>query len=215
MIGIYNNINYYAQLPVGIYIGENHCTIYERWTMIDESIVPNIKPLYFISTFGRVYSYNTNSLLIGSYCSGYRNVTVKLNDCTSRHIQVHRAEMLAFYPIKHSEKFVVNHINGNKTDDYIWNLEWCTHKENTQHALMMGLMSYNQGSNNHSAVITEETAEEICKMLISGNYHNCFEIADKAHCAVGIVYQISAGNAWKKISSKYDVINKKKFKVIL
>ena len=180
--------------------------------MIDETIIPNIKTLYFVSTFGRVYSYNTNGFIIGSYRSGYRNISVKLKDNTSHTVQVHRLVLLAFYPILHPEKYVVNHINGDKTDNHIWNLEWCTCKENTQHALMMGLMNgHLAGNNNPMATINETTAEEICKMLISGNYHNCFEIAEKMNCKVGIVHQISAGNTWKSLASKYDVINKKKF----
>ena len=207
---MYNNINYFAELPIGIYIGEN-CTIYERWTTIDESIIKNIKPLYFVSTFGRVYSYNTNSFINGSYRSGYRNISVKTKDNKSCTIQVHRLVMLAFHPIEHPENFVVNHIDGNKSNDCIWNLEWCTHAQNTAHACMIGLMSYNNGENNRSAVITENQAEAICKMLISGKY-NCLEIANIIGCAPGIVYQISAGNAWKHLVSKYDVINKKKFR---
>lgn len=208
---IYNNINYYAQLPTGVFIGGKYCTIYERWTMVDESIIPNIKPLYFVSTFGRVYSYNTNDFIKGSYRSGYLNISVKLKDCKSYTVQVHRLVMIAFHPIPHPENFVVNHIDGDKTNNHIWNLEWCTNKENTQHALMMGLMHYNDGEKNHNCSITEVQAEKICKMLISGKY-NCVEIAEQIGCAPGVVYQISAGNAWKHLVSKYDVINKKKLR---
>lgn len=207
---MYNNINYFAELPVAIYIGEN-CTIYERWTMIDDSIIKNIKPLYFVSTFGRIYSYNTNSFIKGSYRSGYRNISVKTKENKSYTIQVHRLVMLAFHPIEHPENFVVNHIDGNKSNDCIWNLEWCTYKQNTTHACMMGLMSYNKGENNRSSVITENQADKICRMLISGQY-NCLEIANIIGCSPGIVHQISAGNAWKHLVSKYDVINKKKLR---
>ena len=208
---MYNNINYYAQLPVGIYIGDNRCTIYERWTMVDESVVPNIKPLYFVSTFGRVYSYNTNDFIKGSYRNGYRNITVKLKDCTSKTVQVHRLVMLSFHPIMNPENFTVNHIDGDRTNDCIWNLEWCTYAQNTQHACMMGLMRYNGGESNSHCSITEAQAEEICKMLISGNY-NCIEIANIIGCSAGVVYQISSGNSWKHLVCKYDVINKRKFR---
>ena len=108
---MYNNINYYATLPVGIYFGEDY-TMYERWTMLDDTIVKDIKPLYFISTFGRVYSYNTNDFIKGSYRHGYKQLSVKSKDCRSHTIQVHRAMMLAFHPIPHPENFVVNHIDG-------------------------------------------------------------------------------------------------------
>lgn len=54
--------------------------------------------------------------------------------------QVQRLVAKAFL-IQPSEKScVVNHINGIKTDNHVFNLEWVTHSENAKHAYTAGLM---------------------------------------------------------------------------
>lgn len=58
---------------------------------------------------------------------------------------VHRAIALTFIPIPEKykdipiEQLQVNHIDGNKTNNDISNLEWCTCKENVHHAIITGL----------------------------------------------------------------------------
>ena len=68
------------------------------------------------------------------YCSLWKNN--KQTTCS-----IHRivAETFIPNPLNHP---VVNHIDGNKLNNSVSNLEWCTHQANSKHAVDMGLKTY-------------------------------------------------------------------------
>ena len=53
-------------------------------------------------------------------------------------LKVHRIVALAFIP-NHESKRTVNHIDGNKQNNCVDNLEWATHSENISHANKTGI----------------------------------------------------------------------------
>lgn len=55
-------------------------------------------------------------------------------------ILVHRLVATAFIPNPHNYP-CVNHLNGNKHDNAVANLEWVTHSMNTKHAYRIGLIN--------------------------------------------------------------------------
>lgn len=59
---------------------------------------------------------------------------------------VHRAVALAFIP-NIDNKTDVNHIDGDKYNNHLENLEWVTRKENMRHAFSNGLVGYHNPSN--------------------------------------------------------------------
>ena len=63
----------------------------------------------------------------------YNNATRKGDDKL-----VHRLVADSFYDGNH-ENFEVNHIDGDKTNNFVGNLEWCTRSENLKHAYDTGL----------------------------------------------------------------------------
>ena len=80
---------------------------------------------------------------------GYLHVSLTINK-QSKHFLIHRLVALMFVPNPYfySE---INHIDGNKENNYFENLEWCTRSHNVKHAFDMGLKVNKKGSNSAHA----------------------------------------------------------------
>ena len=72
--------------------------------------------------------------------SGYATVTLR-NSGIQKIAKIHQLVMNTFNPKKNNEKLEINHIDGNTMNNKLDNLEWCTHKENLQHASKNNLLS--------------------------------------------------------------------------
>lgn len=61
------------------------------------------------------------------------------NEPTQRNESIHRLVAIAFVPAVEGKPHV-NHIDGNKLNNYYTNLEWCTPQENNEHGVRIGLL---------------------------------------------------------------------------
>lgn len=73
---------------------------------------------------------------------------------------VHRLVALTFLDNPENKK-TVNHIDGDKLNNQLSNLEWCTQKENIQHAHKIGLVPDRHGENCSTHKLTENQVREI------------------------------------------------------
>lgn len=92
---------------------------------------------YSVSTEGEVRKDITNYILSQSVQQGYKFVTLLINGKQKR-MRVHRAVAETFIDNPENKPYV-NHINGNRSDNNVENLEWVTPAENSQHAVETGL----------------------------------------------------------------------------
>lgn len=104
---------------------------------------------YEISDDGEVYSLRRasrngrpvggKSLKGGIYPNGYKFVVLTDDNRNESRCMIHRLVAKAFIPNPCDLPFV-NHKDGNKKNNNVDNLEWCTHLENVRHAIRTGLV---------------------------------------------------------------------------
>jgi hypothetical protein len=109
----------------------------------------------------------------------------------------HRLVAEAFIP-NPNQYTIINHKDGNKANNHISNLEWCTHRQNSQHAESMGLVNHVKGSNHHKATITEDTVRAMRKLYAEGN-HTQKQIAEEFSVHLSKAKHILAGRTWKHV----------------
>ena len=95
--------------------------------------------LYQVSRYGRVKSFQRGKVMIISptKCGRYPYVTLFKPSYRSNFF-VHALVARAFHA-NLENKPQVNHRDGDRRNNCIWNLEWATSKENAQHAIKLGL----------------------------------------------------------------------------
>lgn len=104
----------------------------EHWIQNKES------PDYEISNKGRVRNIKTGRVLKTNVNSrGYMQVCLRNNN-TQITRKIHRLVADTFFDGDH-QGLDVNHIDGDKLNNHISNLELCTRKENIDHAIRNGL----------------------------------------------------------------------------
>ena len=87
---------------------------------------------YEVSNLGNVRNKNTKVVLSQEDTgNGYLCVGLQMDKGVYKKTRVHRMVAMAFLEFQRTEeRNEVDHINGNKSDNSVDNLRWCTHKEN-------------------------------------------------------------------------------------
>ena len=99
-------------------------------------------------------------ILKPSESRGYLKTMLKRDDNKYKSWNVHNFIMLSFKGPKQKGQ-EVNHIDGNKLNNNINNLEYCTRSENMKHAFDNGLATPKKGELNPSSKLTSDDVKEI------------------------------------------------------
>lgn len=172
-------------------------------------VVPDYEFLS-IDNKGNCYSTHTGNKLkpfVGK--CGYFRIKVwcpktrKLRGCL-----VHRAIAKVFIPNPNNLP-QVNHIDSDRKNNNLSNLEWVTAKGNFQHGLAAGNIVVGRfGEDSVRSKLTNEQVHEVCAMLQDG--FNLVDIEKQTGIKKSNLFDIKSKVTWTQISDQYffDLPNK-------
>lgn len=153
---------------------------------------------YLIYSDGRVYSKYKNRFLTSTVDnSRYKRINLMLSSPekkTAKYL-VHRLVAKSFIPNPLNLGYV-NHIDGNKLNNDISNLEWVTASENLKHAYRIGLAS-TVGVKNPRSILNEEQVLAIHGRMLLGEATS--SISKDLSLSLNMLEKIRAHITWKHI----------------
>lgn len=124
-------------------------------------------PEYKVSTNGDVIGKRGKVMIGHIDRCGYREVIFSYKS-QPKHMLAHRLILSTFKPIGGMEKLDVNHKNGDKLDNRLENLEWCTRSENIKHSYKNGLQKVVTNPHGTFKVLSDEQLEKIYALHTQG-----------------------------------------------
>lgn len=126
--------------------------------------IPGYEGLYQASNFGRIKSLPRKAsprdflLRFATRPDGYPGCALVKNRKPAS-FTVHRLIAMTFLSPK-KDNLEINHIDGNKLNNMVENLEWCTRSENLKHCFRIGLKDQH-GDNHHQRKLYSWQVREI------------------------------------------------------
>lgn len=126
--------------------------------------------LYYVSNRGNIKN-KFNKVMSTPITQGYKELRICIN-YKSYYFRVHRLVAIAFIP-NYNNYRIVNHKNGNKLDNRVENLEWCTTSQNTLHSYAHGFQRGKAGN----CILTDEQVILIRRLrLAKVSRHQIYEL---------------------------------------
>lgn len=159
--------------------------------------------LYEIDEFGNIYSMKrkgTKGGILPHIKDEYWEVVLCKNKKTKRY-SVHRLIAIHFIPNPNNYN-QINHIDCDKYNNNLENLEWCNNSQNIIHAYKNKLITPLKGSKNGNSKLSESDILEIRKTAAnSGRYYGRKELAKRFNISEAHVKDIvtKRRNIWNHV----------------
>jgi hypothetical protein len=146
--------------------------------------------LYQVSNLGRVKSLDREKsngtgvytlpgkIKTGNERRGYLGIQL-FKSKKFKNVYIHRLVAEAFIP-NPERKETINHINGNKLDNRVENLEWVSNGENVKHAFRTGLNGTEHMRNHKGSVAVAQYDKS---MVLIRTYPSMMEAERQTHIA--------------------------------
>jgi len=166
--------------------------------------VVGYEDLFKVSDTGLIFSKRSSKeLKVHLNNQGYLCLATRIGGRKGKPLcfKIHRLVAEAFLPpprdllisiadVSFYKKVIVNHIDGNKTNNHIKNLEWSSPSENTKHAVSLGLLLPMTRSQNGMSKFSNEEDRELFyrKFIESGESMRSF--AEKNHTTHSLISRL-------------------------
>ncbi len=154
--------------------------------------IDEIEKKYIINRDGTLTNRNRGNIVFGS-----RNTLGYNRFCFGKiYFLAHRVIATKYIPTIEGKDYI-NHIDGNKQNNEISNLEWCTMKENIRHARDTNLfreehIPHNFGEDHYKSRLKECDVIAILKLRNKSSQ----EIAEKYNVSKSAIDHIFRGRSW-------------------
>lgn len=166
-------------------------------------------PGYEVSSLGRVKklpcgkgfnSVERIKTLVTSK-DGYLMLNWKTLDGKQHSKPIHRIVAEAFIP-NPEQKDTVNHIDGDKTNNNVDNLEWATRREQLTHAYAHALRVSHKGSENCNSKLSQDDVMFIRTYTVKrSRTHGIPSMAKKFGVSYETIYNVLSGKTYKEEGS--------------
>lgn len=158
--------------------------------------LPNIKDLYTINDNGEIFSDISGKMKTRNKGNTeYQIINFMTQEGKKKTYRVHRLVMMAFKPIEDMDNLEVNHIDGDKKNNALSNLEWCSASENQKHAFQTGLQQPRKGEKSNFSKLTQADIDKIFELRNLGWLQK--DIANQIGCTRSNISYILNHKTWQ------------------